>query len=74
MPVLVRGRSAWEELLGDAEELTERVERYVSLTFDLMRENEALDAGLPVARLGAMGEAPGRRGARRGADQAGRAA
>jgi AcrR family transcriptional regulator len=48
---LVRGRSAWEELLGDAGELTERVERYVSLIFGLIRENEALMRGYLLLAL-----------------------
>jgi AcrR family transcriptional regulator len=43
--VLGSGRPAWEEWLGDAGELTERVERYVSLIFNLMWENEALMRG-----------------------------
>jgi AcrR family transcriptional regulator len=43
--VLSPGRSAWAERLGDAGELTERVERYISLIFGLMRENEALMRG-----------------------------
>lgn len=43
--VLGSGRSAWEEWLGDAGELTERVERYVSLIFKLIWENEALMRG-----------------------------
>jgi AcrR family transcriptional regulator len=70
---LVRGRSAWEEWLGDAEELTERVERYVSLIFGLMRENEALMRGYLLlaleqwAKLQAgeeLGEEPIKRGGR----------
>jgi AcrR family transcriptional regulator len=70
---LVRGRSAWEEWLGDAGELTERVERYVSLIFGLMRENEALMRGYLLlaleqwAKLQAgeeLGEAPIKRGGR----------
>jgi AcrR family transcriptional regulator len=70
---LVRGRSAWEEWLGDARELTERVERYVSLTFGLMRENEALMRGYLLlaleqwAKLQAgeeLGEEPIKRGGR----------
>jgi AcrR family transcriptional regulator len=43
--VLVSGRPAWEERLGDTRDLTERVERYVSLVFGLMQENEALMRG-----------------------------
>jgi AcrR family transcriptional regulator len=43
--VLGSGRSAWEEWLGDAGELTGRVERYVSLIFNLIWENEALMRG-----------------------------
>jgi AcrR family transcriptional regulator len=70
---LVRGRSAWEERLGDAGELTERVERYVSLVFGLMREDEALMRGYLLlaleqwAKLQAgeeLGEAPIKRGGR----------
>ena len=70
---LVRERSAWEELLGDARELTERVERYVSLMFGLMREDEALMRGYLLlaleqwAKLQAgeeLGEAPIKRGGR----------
>jgi AcrR family transcriptional regulator len=49
--VLVGGRSAWEERLGDAGELTERVQRYVSLIFGLMRENEALMRGALLLAL-----------------------
>lgn len=71
--VLVRGRSAWEERLGDAGELTERVKRYVSLIFGLMRENEALMRGALLlaleqwAKLQAgeeLGEEPIKRGGR----------
>jgi AcrR family transcriptional regulator len=70
---LVRGRSAWEELLGDAKELTERVQRYVSLAFDLIREDEALMRGYLLlaleqwAKLQAgeeLGEEPIKRGGR----------
>ena len=70
---LVRERSAWEELLGDAGELTERVQRYVSLAFDLIREDEALMRGYLLlaleqwAKLQAgeeLGEAPIKRGGR----------
>jgi AcrR family transcriptional regulator len=70
---LVRGRSAWEERLGDAGALTERVQRYVSLIFGLMRENEALMRGYLLlaleqwAKLQAgevLGEAPIKRGGR----------
>lgn len=71
--VLVSGRSAWEERLGDAGELTERVECYVSLIFNLMRENEALMRGSLLlaleqwAKLQAgeeVGEEPIKRGGR----------
>jgi AcrR family transcriptional regulator len=71
--VLDRGGSAWEERLGDARELTERVERYVSLLFGLRRENEALMRGSLLlaleqwAKLQAgeeLGEAPIERGGR----------
>jgi AcrR family transcriptional regulator len=48
---LVRERSAWEELLGDAGELTERVQRYVSLAFGLIREDEALMRGYLLLAL-----------------------
>jgi AcrR family transcriptional regulator len=70
---LIRERSAWEELLGDAGELTERVQRYVSLIFGLMQENEALMRGYLLlaleqwAKLQAgeeLGEAPIKRGGR----------
>ena len=47
----VLGRSAWEERLGVAGELTERVERYVSLIFALARENEALMRGTLLLAL-----------------------
>jgi AcrR family transcriptional regulator len=69
----VLGRSAWEERLGVAGELTERVERYVSLIFGLMRENEALMRGSLLlaleqwAKLQAgeeLGEEPIKRGGR----------
>jgi hypothetical protein len=71
--VLVGGPSAWEERLGDGGELTERVERYVSLIFDLRRENEALMRGSLLlaleqwAKLQAgeeLGEEPIKRGGR----------
>jgi AcrR family transcriptional regulator len=48
---LVRERSAWEELLGDAGALTERVQRYVSLAFGLIREDEALMRGYLLLAL-----------------------
>ena len=63
----------WEERLGDARELTERVQRYVSLIFGLMQENEALMRGALLlaleqwAKLQAgeeLGEAPIKRGGR----------
>ena len=71
--LLGSGRSAWEEWLGDAGELTERVERYVSLIFSLMWENEALMRGALLlalqqrAKLQAgeeLGEEPIKRGGR----------
>lgn len=71
--VLVSGSSAWEERLGDARELTERVERYVSLVFGLMRENEALMRGSLLLALEQwaktqageeLGEEPIKRGGR----------
>jgi AcrR family transcriptional regulator len=71
--VLLGERSAWEERLGDARELTERVQRYVSLIFSLMQENEALMRGALLlaleqwAKLQAgeeLGEAPIKRGGR----------
>jgi AcrR family transcriptional regulator len=71
--VLGSGRSAWEEWLGDAGELTERVERYVTLIFNLMWENEALMRGALLlalqqrAKLQAgeeLGEEPIKRGGR----------
>jgi AcrR family transcriptional regulator len=71
--VLGSGRSAWEEWLGDAGELTDRVERYVSLIFSLMWENEALMRGALLlalqqrAKLQAgeeLGEEPIKRGGR----------
>ena len=71
--LLGSGRSAWEEWLGDAGELTERVERYVSLIFNLMWENEALMRGALLlalqqrAKLQAgeeLGEEPIKRGGR----------
>jgi AcrR family transcriptional regulator len=71
--VLGGGRSAWQERLGDDGELTERVERYVSLIFNLVRENEALMRGSLLlalaqwAKLQAgeeLGEEPIKRGGR----------
>jgi AcrR family transcriptional regulator len=71
--VLVGGRSAWEERIGDGGDLKERVERYVSLIFDLRRENEALMRGSLLlaleqwAKLQAgeeLGEEPIKRGGR----------
>jgi AcrR family transcriptional regulator len=71
--VLVTGRPAWEERLGDAHRLPERVERYVSLVFGLMQENEALMRGSLLlaleqwAKLQAgeeLGEEPIKRGGR----------
>jgi hypothetical protein len=71
--VLGPGQSAWAERLGDAGELTERVERYVSLIFALMREHEALMRGSVLlaleqwAKLQAgeeLGEEPIKRGGR----------
>ena len=71
--VLGSGRSAWEERLGDAGELTERVERYISLIFGLVRKNEALMRGSLLlaleqwAKLQAgeeLGEEPIKRGGR----------
>jgi AcrR family transcriptional regulator len=71
--VLVGELSAWEERLGDAGELTERVQHYVSLIFGLMRENEALMRGYLLlaleqwAKLQAgeeLGEEPIKRGGR----------
>jgi AcrR family transcriptional regulator len=71
--VLVTGRGAWEEQLGDAGELTERVERYISLVFALMRENEALMRGSLLLALEQwakvqageeLGEEPIKRGGR----------
>jgi AcrR family transcriptional regulator len=71
--VLVGELSAWEERLGDAGDLTERVEHYVSLIFGLMRENEALMRGYLLlaleqwAKLQAgeeLGEEPIKRGGR----------
>lgn len=71
--VLVSGRAAWEQRLGDAGELTERVERYVSLVFGLMQENEALMRGSLLLALEQwakaqageeLGEEPMKRGGR----------
>jgi AcrR family transcriptional regulator len=71
--VLIRGLPAWEERLGDTTDLAERVERYVSLIFALMRENEALMRGSLLlaleqwAKLQAgedLGEEPIKRGGR----------
>jgi AcrR family transcriptional regulator len=71
--VLISGRSAWEERLGDEGKLTERVERYISLIFDLVRENESLMRGSLLlaleqwAKLQAgeeLGEEPIKRGGR----------
>ena len=71
--VLIRGRPAWQERLGDTTDLTERVERYVSLIFALMRDNEALMRGSLLlaleqwAKLQAgeeLGEEPIKRGGR----------
>jgi AcrR family transcriptional regulator len=71
--VLVSGRPAWEERLGDAGELTDRVGRYVSLVFGLMQENEALMRGSLLLALEQwakvqageeLGEEPIKRGGR----------
>jgi AcrR family transcriptional regulator len=71
--VLVGELSAWEERLGDAGDLTERVQHYVSLIFGLMQENEALMRGYLLlaleqwAKLQAgeeLGEEPIKRGGR----------
>jgi AcrR family transcriptional regulator len=71
--VLVTGRPAWEERLGDTRQLTERVERYVSLVYGLIQENEALMRGSLLlalqqwAKLQAgeeLGEEPIKRGGR----------
>jgi AcrR family transcriptional regulator len=71
--VLVSGRPAWEERLGDTRDLTERVERYVSLVFGLMQENEALMRGSLLLALEQwakvqageeLGEEPIKRGGR----------
>jgi AcrR family transcriptional regulator len=71
--VLVTGRRAWEERLGAAGELTERVERYVSLIFGVMHENEALMRGSLLLALEQwakvqageeLGEEPIKRGGR----------
>jgi AcrR family transcriptional regulator len=71
--VLVSGLQAWEELLGDATGLPERIERYVSIVFGLMSENQALMRGSLLtaleqwAKLQAgedLGEEPIKRGGR----------
>lgn len=71
--VLVTGRSAWEERLGDTTELTERVERYVTLIFGVLQENEALMRGSLLLALEQwakvqageeLGEEPIKRGGR----------
>jgi AcrR family transcriptional regulator len=71
--VLVGELLAWEERLGDAGELTERVQHYVSLIFGLMRENEALMRGYLLLALEQwakvqageeLGEEPIKRGGR----------
>jgi AcrR family transcriptional regulator len=71
--VLVGELSAWEERLGDAGDLTERVQHYVSLIFGLMRENEALMRGYLLLALEQwakvqageeLGEEPIKRGGR----------
>jgi AcrR family transcriptional regulator len=71
--VLVTGRSAWAQRLGDGGQLTERVERYVSLVFALMQENEALMRGSLLLALeqwakvqagDELGEEPIKRGGR----------
>jgi AcrR family transcriptional regulator len=71
--VLVTGRRAWEERLGAAGGLTERVERYVSLIFGVMHENEALMRGSLLLALEQwakvqageeLGEEPIKRGGR----------
>jgi AcrR family transcriptional regulator len=72
--VLVTGRRAWGERLGDDGELTERVERYAALVFGLMQENEALMRGSLLLALEQwakvqageeLGEEPIKRGGRR---------
>lgn len=74
--VLVSGKGAWEERLGDTRELTERVERCVSLVFELMQKNEALMRGSLLLALEQwakvqageeLGEEPIKRGGRRDA-------
>ena len=71
--VLLRGRPSWEQQIGDGGELTERVERYVSLIFGLVRENEALMRGSLLLALEQwakvqageeLGEEPIKRGGR----------
>ncbi len=71
--VLVGGTSAWEERLGAAGDLPERVERYVSLIFALVQANEALMRGALLLALEQwakvqagedLGEEPIRRGGR----------
>lgn len=71
--VFVGERSAWGERLGDAGNLTKRVQRYVSLIFGLMQENEALMRGALLLALEQwakfqageeLGEAPIKRGGR----------
>lgn len=71
--VLVIGRSAWAERLGDTRNLTDRVERYVSLVFALMQENESLMRGSLLLALEQwakvqagddLGEEPIKRGGR----------
>ena len=65
--------SAWKERLGDAGDLTERVQHYVSLIFGLMQENEALMRGYLLLALEQwakvqageeLGEEPIKRGGR----------
>jgi AcrR family transcriptional regulator len=71
--VLGGGRAAWQERLGHDGELTERVERYISLIFNLVRENEALMRGSLLLALEQwaklqtgeeLGEEPIKRGGR----------
>jgi AcrR family transcriptional regulator len=71
--VLDRELSAWKERLGDAGDLTERVQHYVSLIFGLMQENEALMRGYLLLALEQwakvqageeLGEEPIKRGGR----------
>jgi AcrR family transcriptional regulator len=71
--VLVGELSAWEERLGDAGDLTERVQHYVFLIFGLMRDNEALMRGYLLLALEQwakvqageeLGEEPIKRGGR----------